>query len=463
MADPKTISHTGRYWYMVNNLCPVADEDARVRLWAALPFTRPGQIVSDLALSPEPQAVYEDALGGNRIAYWEVADLPEDGCLVFTVDFAVQAHEVNAVAGAQAAQPYERESAEYRRFTRSEPWIELTPEIRSAAAAIVGDETNPLHAAKRIFDYVIREMRYEFPDFSQRGAAKSFARRKGDCGEFSVVFAALCRAAGIPARTVTCNWFTGYGHQWAEFLCPPYGWVPVDASVAESIRSDGEALSGQEDMRQFCTNRDIPWGEPDWLFGNLYANRLVVFVGTNVEAGERTFRCMQPAGEMAEPVSFEASHCGERVVHGGFYLFGEGCRDAERAQDAAKRQLAKAYFDAGVHGPAEDGFRLVVADEPKNSLAWFHLGQIHMSRGEMRDARDALTSCVEGEAGSIQPVFSALGLLLRGHCHDLDGQRAKAVADYEAVLASGVEFQDVPETARRYLEAPYQGEESVET
>lgn len=455
--DSRTISHAGRYWYFVDNLRVANEREAVVRLWVALPFTRPGQTVSQVTLSPEPSAVYADSLGGNRIAYWEVREFPSDAPLAVTVDFSVVGEEVRTELDPALIEPYDRGSEEYQRYTRSEPWIEITPEIRAAARDAIGQDENPWRAAKRIFDFVVREMSYEFPDVSQRGAAKSFARRKGDCGEYSAVFAALCRAVGIPARIVTCNWFTGYGHQWSEFLCPPYGWIPVDASVSWAMRSGGDALSGRQDMRRFCANRSIPWGDPDWLFGNLYANRLVVFVGTNVQAGNRRFSFMQPAGNMAEPEGFDAENCGDQVVHGGFYLFDESREEPERARDVAKRQLAQAYFDAGVHGPAEEGFRLVVADEPENSLAWFHLGQISMARGELPQAREALTKCMQGSFGSIQPVLSAIGRLLRGNCYDLDGMRQDAVADYEAVLASGIEFQDVPNKARQYLGTPYRG------
>ena len=460
MTEPNDISRDGRYWYLVDNLHPVDDGESAVRLWSALPMSRPGQTVSDLALSPEPTAIYEDPLDGNRIAYWELRDLPEDGPLVITVDFHIEAQEVRRKIDPTTIEPYDVDAAEYERFTRSEPWIEITPEIEAAAREAVAGETNAWLAAKRIFDFVLREMSYEFPDISQRGAAKSFARRKGDCGEYSVVFAALCRAVGIPARTVTCNWFTGYGHQWAEFLCPPHGWIPVDASVADALRTGGEALDGPENMRTFCENRAIPVDEPDWLFGNLYASRLVVFVGTNVEAGERTFLCMQPAGILATPESFEAVGCGDQVVHGGFYLFDEQRADWEFARAHAERQLAQAYFDAGLHDRAEAGFRLQLEDEPKNSLAWFHLGQIHMVRGALPAAREAFGHCIAGAFGSVQPVFTALGHLLKGNCHDLEGERAEAVAEYEAVIASGVDFQGVQEAARGYRDEPYRGDDA---
>ena len=449
MGRGSAIERVGRYWYFVDHLVP--EEGAVVRLWVALPMDRPGQAVTLGSISPEPVRIHEDVLTGNRIACFEVRDPPAEGALAFTVDFEVSATEVRSRVDPRAVTDYDREGPEYLRFTRSEPWLETTDEIAGAARAAIDEETNPYLAARRIFDWVVREMSYEYPDMEDRGAAKSIARRKGDCGEFSAVFVAMCRSVGIPARTVTCNWFTGSGHQWAEFLCPPYGWIPVDASVAEGIRG------GEESMAAFCENRGIPFDDPNWLFGNLYANRLVVFVGTNIEVGEKTFSLLQPGGVNAWPPAFEAESCGDGVAHGGFYLFDEGCDDPERARETVRRDLAKAYFDAGHMDQAEEGFRLAVAERPGNALAWFHLGQIHMDRGELQKSRDAFTDCIEGGAGSIQPVLAAYSLLLRGHCFDLEGRRDEAVADYEAIVATGVEFQNLGDQARKYIEDPFTG------
>jgi hypothetical protein len=346
---------------------------------------------------------------------------------------------------------FDRESAEYLRFTRSEEWIEITDEVAAAARSAVGEETNPYLAARRIFDWVIREMSYEYPDIEDRGAAKSIVRRKGDCGEFSAVFAAMCRSIGVPARTVTCNWFTGSGHQWAEFLCPPYGWIPVDTSVAEAI------YSGEESIQTFCENRGIPHNDPDWLFGNLYANRLVVFVGTNLEVGSKCFGFLQPGGVHAWPPAFETENCGDAVVHTGFYLFDEERDDPKMARETARRELAKSYFDAGLPEEAEAGFRLIVAERADDAMAWFHLGQICMNRGEFDDARESFANCIAGSGGSLHPVLAALSSMLRGNCFDLEGRRQEAIAEYETVIRSGVDFQGAADQARRYVETAFTG------
>ena len=156
MVEPASVSHTGRYWYQVDNLQPSEGEDAVVRLWAALPFSRRGQTVADVALAPEPTEIFEDAAGGNRIAYWEIRDLEAGDTLMFTVDFSVEGVEVHSDVDPDAVAPYDRDAPEYERYTRSEPWIEITPEIAAAARDVVGDERSPWRAARRIFDFVVR-------------------------------------------------------------------------------------------------------------------------------------------------------------------------------------------------------------------------------------------------------------------------------------------------------------------
>jgi transglutaminase-like putative cysteine protease len=75
-------------------------------------------------------------------------------------------------------------------------------------------------------------------------------RGAGSCSEYSFVYLALCRAAGIPARTAgsikvrkdRASYDDVY-HRWVEVYLPPYGWIPVDPSggdkSTEAERAEG--------------------------------------------------------------------------------------------------------------------------------------------------------------------------------------------------------------------------------
>lgn len=57
---------------------------------------------------------------------------------------------------------------------------------------------------------------------------------KGECGDLGALFVATCRAAGVPARTVSGFCYgNDQWHVWAEFQVPGLGWVPVDPAYAE--------------------------------------------------------------------------------------------------------------------------------------------------------------------------------------------------------------------------------------
>ena len=72
-------------------------------------------------------------------------------------------------------------------------------------------------------------------------AYETYKRRKGACGSQSMLLAALCRAAGIPARVVWgCLYTPEYGgsfgsHGWNEiYMGDDAGWIPLDVTINET-------------------------------------------------------------------------------------------------------------------------------------------------------------------------------------------------------------------------------------
>ncbi len=351
MMDKKSLSilpiHSaewikGRYWYVVDNIRVKKGKSSEILLWIALPVTHRGQDVKIEKIHPKPLEIIHDSVNGNEIVFWRETELENKKRILFYYDFRVLPRKVETKIDPQKITPHQKESEEYKRYIKSEPWIEITPEIKEKALEIVGKEINPYLQAKKIFDWVIENMHYECPNIGERGAKNSFKKLKGDCGEFSVVFTALCRTVGIPARTVTCVWFTGSGHQWAEILLPPYGWIPVDTSAAQMMMPGVET---EENIKEFMKSYGIPEGDFNYLFGNLYSNRLMVCIGNNVEAisnktgVRKIFRFMQPGGIMAFPLAVETKGLSDKTVHVGFYIFGEKRDDTEFAIKKAQKEL----------------------------------------------------------------------------------------------------------------------------
>jgi hypothetical protein len=112
------------------------------------------------------------------------------------------------------------------------------PLIVSTSATVLGGETNPYQMAVLIHDYVAETLEYD-NDGTWDDAVTALNRGTGSCSEYTFLFIALARAAGLPTRFAggsPCRVLSGEsvdssGHRWAEVYLPDYGWIPFDAQA----------------------------------------------------------------------------------------------------------------------------------------------------------------------------------------------------------------------------------------
>jgi len=154
--------------------------------------------------------------------------------------------------------PYEKGSSLYKYYTRSYANTLITDAIRKEAESVTKGISNPYIAAKKIYDSVINNIDYSLmphlslAELKQPESVYAYLHKYGDCGTQSLYFSALCRAVGIPARS-TGGWQLVPGlegtHFWAEIYLPPYGWVPVDTTMAET--ADWEINLNQKEREEY--------------------------------------------------------------------------------------------------------------------------------------------------------------------------------------------------------------------
>jgi transglutaminase-like putative cysteine protease len=144
--------------------------------------------------------------------------------------------------------PYKMDE-EYIYYTRSETMIESDfPPIVEIADRFKKVSDSPYQIAKMAYDYVVENLTYTSP--SPTWTAKQCQlEKKGACGQFSALFAAICRAAGVPARPVIGTWAEGENqwHCWAEFMLPEVGWIPADPTVGQRGPREREYYFGNLD------------------------------------------------------------------------------------------------------------------------------------------------------------------------------------------------------------------------
>src|SRR5256886_14931289 len=105
------------------------------------------------------------------------------------------------------------------RYLSPEPWIESEEaRIQAQARLIVGREADPARVARLIHDWVATHVEPKVVAGSA-GAVRVLETRSGDCNERTVLYVALARAAGLPARPVAGLIYRGgrfYYHAWPE-------------------------------------------------------------------------------------------------------------------------------------------------------------------------------------------------------------------------------------------------------
>lgn len=109
---------------------------------------------------------------------------------------------VSASPGPLAAppEPDAASRSEAARFLACDALVQCDdPRIRTLAAVIVRSERDPWARALLIEDWVNRNIRKRTV-LSLPSAVDVLASREGDCGEHTVLFTALARAAGVPTR-----------------------------------------------------------------------------------------------------------------------------------------------------------------------------------------------------------------------------------------------------------------------
>jgi hypothetical protein len=107
------------------------------------------------------------------------------------------------------------------------------PEIRGTAQRITSGTADPAEAARRLTDWVYERLDKQIT-MSVPSARQVLDAGVGDCNEHTVLFLALARSLGLPARTAVGLVFVNgrfYYHAWPEVWLD--SWMPVDPTLGQ--------------------------------------------------------------------------------------------------------------------------------------------------------------------------------------------------------------------------------------
>lgn len=204
-----------------------------VKAWLPIPRKFPYQVDFELTgSSSEPAAVAQGNSPIRSVFMKQPAD--GEGGATFSIGYTYETYGVHFRLDPRRAAQYNKSSEIYRKYTSQAQNIVFTNKIKELSRKIVGKTTNPIVKAKKIYDWVGRNIKYSFArEYSTIHNISGYCLTKGygDCGQEAMLFITLCRYNGIPARWQS-GWYFFPGdkdiHDWTQIYVPPYGWVPVD-------------------------------------------------------------------------------------------------------------------------------------------------------------------------------------------------------------------------------------------
>ena len=264
-AQPAARHFTFHYAFVVHNTAP----GARMRVWIPLAHSDPYQQVnvtavhSDLPLKRTKERVY-----GNRMLYAQTAKATASEYR-FAIDYDVVRKERVALVNGRPVIRGATSVAAERRYLQPDRLVPVSGLPAQIAARQVAGLHIELERARALYDYVLRNMRYDKTGAGWGHGDVLYAcnAKKGNCTDFHSLFISLARSQGIPARFEIgfplpadhrAAEIPGY-HCWTDFYLRGAGWVPVDISEAWQQPSKREYFFGAHDADrvQFTLGRDL--------------------------------------------------------------------------------------------------------------------------------------------------------------------------------------------------------------
>jgi len=273
----------------------------RVRCW--IPFPREIEIrqtkIKLINTSPEKYQI-ADNRHLQRTIYFE-QEIIKDQPTVFSIEYEFTNHGIYFDVNPEKVVPVNPDGPLKEFLNEEPPHIVFTNQLKELSVGIVGDEKNPLIIAKKIFQWIDKNIPWasarEYSTISNISLYPAI-NGHGDCGIKGLMFITLLRMNGIPARWQSGWEFQPPGrdsmHDWGMVYFEPYGWMPMD--VEYGLREGDEDqykwfyLTGMDAYR-LIFNDDIsqPFspvkihhrsetvdsqrGELEWKGGNLYFDK----------------------------------------------------------------------------------------------------------------------------------------------------------------------------------------------
>lgn len=211
----------------------VPEGEAGLEIW--VPCLLEGYAQRKVEAVFDPKPLWENYHGVMRYSLKPVEE-QADGYLSVTYWFD-RFSILTDINSGNVDDSYDKNRKIYTYYTKPNLYIPSDDEaIVSTAASVVGRTSNPYAKAEAIYTYLLRHLEYD-RTWTREKLSESLESRRAGMGDYGLLFTAMARSAGVPARPVAG--FIVHGdkltgrHIWAEFYLPRFGWVPVDPALGD--------------------------------------------------------------------------------------------------------------------------------------------------------------------------------------------------------------------------------------
>jgi transglutaminase-like putative cysteine protease len=276
-----------------------------VRVWFAVPQEDAFSTITNYKVLSDSPVRFDWDSWGNKVGYTELRD-PTVPQVAITEEFDLKRTEMRDQVDPKATRPLtDAERRALSRYLEPTKYVIVNDQIKALSAQIVGGETNPILAARKLYDWTLENIDYwvKDPDHLKASPVGSteycLGKKTGNCTDFHSLFSSLSMAAGIPVRMVYGSLLKptldgmaidGSYHCWIEFYAPQVGWIPLDASLANIYGKEFEFTDKNKNLVELTTAtgyHGLDKSKIDYYFGNIDDRRVVWSIGRDL--------MMQPA------------------------------------------------------------------------------------------------------------------------------------------------------------------------
>ncbi len=289
LPDKKFVLRNERYAYVsytqeYHNFGP--GKVKNIQLYISIPEDKDNQKIQEkINFNIQPQEYLQDA-SGQRVAAFFFQQLLPHQSLNIVMKTKVKTYEINYFiypdkVGSLKDIPKDIKD---KYLQDGEKYDYKNEIIQKAVKEAIGEEKNPYWIARKIYNYIIDHLEYELSG-GWNPAPLVLKRGNGSCSEYSFLYIAMSRAAGLPSRYVGSVVVRGDDasidevfHRWVEVYIPNYGWIPVDPSGGDKpLPAEQAEYFGHLSNRFLITTQNagaseyLGWtynSDTKWLFEN---------------------------------------------------------------------------------------------------------------------------------------------------------------------------------------------------